>query len=81
VFKLFFFFFFFLSKISVVVVVVLECGRKLVINHFVQESWVGAPTLLQEETELMCGGEHKHALTKILKKRKEIVVDVSACSS
>jgi len=23
----------------VVVVVVLECGRKLVINHFVQESW------------------------------------------
>jgi len=28
-----------------VVVVVLECGRKLVINHFVQESWVGAPTL------------------------------------
>jgi hypothetical protein len=29
-----------------VVVVVLECGRKLVINHFVQESWVGAPTLL-----------------------------------
>jgi hypothetical protein len=34
------------------VVVVLECGRKLVINHFVQESWVGAPTLSRRAEEL-----------------------------
>lgn len=37
--------------------------------------------LLQEETELMFRGEHKHALTKIIEKRKQKVVYVRAKSS